>query len=119
MKITDGSKIFIKNDALNKYLFVLRDNKPNIPNPNMWGLFGGGIEPGESPDETIRREIAEEVDIDVFDIKKIYCQKIVHNVQGQQREITGHYFVGKTNVDDLPEIELREGQKMSFFHLKK
>lgn len=31
----DGVKILIKNDELNKYIFVLRDDKPNIPDPNM------------------------------------------------------------------------------------
>ncbi len=118
MKITDGAKIFIKNDALNKYLFVLRDNKPNIPNPNMWGLLGGGIEPGENPVDTIKRELAEEINIDVFDIQKIHSQKLVHNVQGQKYEITGHYFVGKTDVEDLSGVKLNEGQKVAYFSLK-
>jgi len=118
MKITDGAKIFIKNDALNKYLFVLRDNKPRIPNPNMWGLFGGGIDPGEKPMETIKRELAEEIDINVFDIEQIYSQKVVHNIQGQKYEITGYYFVGKTDINDLLNISLYEGQKASFFSLE-
>ena len=118
MKITDGAKIFIKNDTLNKFLFVLRDDKPDIPNPNMWGLFGGGIEPNESPLETIKRELAEEINIDVFNIKEIYSKKVVHNIQGKQYEITGYYFVGKTNKKDLSGIILNEGQKVSFFSLE-
>ncbi len=117
MKITDGAKIFIKNNTLNKFLFVLRDNKPDIPNPNMWSLFGGGIEPNEIPIESIKRELAEEINIEVFDIKEIYSKKIVHNIQGKQHKITGYYFVGKTDTNNLTDIILNEGQKVSFFSL--
>lgn len=92
---------------------------PDIPNPNMWGLFGGGIEHGESPLETIKRELAEEINIDMFDIKKIHSKKVIHNIQGKQHEITGYYFVGKTNTIDLSGIILNEGQKVSFFSLTK
>ena len=40
-------------DEENRVLFQLRDNKPNIPHPNKWSLFGGGIEQGERPEEAI------------------------------------------------------------------
>lgn len=117
MKITDGAKIFIKNDALNKYLFVLRDNKPNILYSNMWGLFGGGIEPGENPLEAIKRELNEEINIDVYNIKKIYSKKVIHEIQGKKHETTVYYFIGKTNTDDLTKVVLNEGQKALFFSL--
>ncbi|MFC1651951.1 NUDIX domain-containing protein [Patescibacteria group bacterium] len=118
MRITDGAKIFIKNETLNKYLFVLRDNKPNIPQPNKWSLFGGGIENGESPIEAVKRELSEEINIDVFDIEPIYSKKIVHEIQGEKNKITGYYFIGKTNTDNLSNIILNEGQKVSFFSLE-
>jgi len=31
--------------------------------PNVWDVFGGHIEPGEQPDETLIRELQEELDI--------------------------------------------------------
>ncbi len=37
MEVQDGVKIFIKNEAIDKYLFILRDNKSEIVEPNMWG----------------------------------------------------------------------------------
>lgn len=43
-----------------RFLFQLRDDIPNILFPGMLGLFGGHIEDGESPLETVAREIHEE-----------------------------------------------------------
>ena len=63
--ITDGFKILIKNETLNKYIFILSDNKPDIPAPNTWEITGGGIEPGETPTEALKREIKEELGIRV------------------------------------------------------
>jgi len=43
------------------YLMQLRDDVPGILYPGCWGLFGGHVEPGEHPDEAVRRELAEEI----------------------------------------------------------
>ena len=61
MKVTDGAKVFIRNKELNKFLLVLRDNKPDIIQPNTWGLIGGGIDEGETPEQTAFRELNEEL----------------------------------------------------------
>ena len=37
-----GVKVALINNG--KVLTILRDNKPNIPYPNMWDLAGGGRE---------------------------------------------------------------------------
>ena len=42
-------------------LVVLRDNKPDIPWPNMWELPGGGREGIETPLECLQREVREEL----------------------------------------------------------
>lgn len=40
----------------------LRDNIPNIFYPGHWGCFGGAIDPGESPLQALKRELAEELE---------------------------------------------------------
>ncbi|PAX53327.1 NUDIX hydrolase [Brunnivagina elsteri CCALA 953] len=39
----------------------LRDNIPTILYPGYWALFGGHIEPGETPEVAVQREILEEI----------------------------------------------------------
>ena len=46
-----------------KLLTILRDDKENIPWPNMWELPGGGREGDESPFECAAREVFEELGI--------------------------------------------------------
>ena len=58
-----GVKVALINK--DKVLTILRDNKPDIPYPNMWDLAGGGRENEESPYETMRREVREELNIDI------------------------------------------------------
>ena len=41
----------------------MRDDKENIPWPNMWELPGGGREGDESPFECVAREVFEELGI--------------------------------------------------------
>lgn len=45
----------------NKFLMQLRDNIPTIRFPGYWALFGGHIEPGETPEIAVQREILEEI----------------------------------------------------------
>lgn len=44
-----------------RFLMQLRDNIPTILYPGIWGLFGGHLEPGESPEDAVTREIQEEI----------------------------------------------------------
>jgi 8-oxo-dGTP diphosphatase len=50
--------IIYQND---KFLMQLRDNIPNIAAAGCWGLFGGHLEPGETPEVALVREVIEEI----------------------------------------------------------
>jgi 8-oxo-dGTP diphosphatase len=44
-----------------KLLMQLRDDIPTILYPGVWGLFGGHMEAGETPEVAMLREVAEEI----------------------------------------------------------
>jgi len=48
-----------------RLLTILRDDRPDIPFPNMWDFPGGGREGDETPFETVARETLEEVSLEV------------------------------------------------------
>ena len=48
-----------------RYALQLRDDRPDIAAPGLWGLFGGGLHPGERPEVGLARELCEELAINV------------------------------------------------------
>lgn len=116
MELKDGAKVFIKNRKLDKYLFVLRDDKPDIPNPNCWSLIGGGIEEGEEPIEALEREVKEEIGIELYNIKKIGIIEVPLKLQDETKIVLGHIFLGYTDIE-TKDLKLEEGQKVEYFTL--
>ena len=47
------------------YALQLRDDRPDVASPGHWALFGGAVQDGETAMEAIRREVGEELGLDV------------------------------------------------------
>jgi 8-oxo-dGTP diphosphatase len=56
-----------------KFLMQLRDNIPTILYPGVWGLFGGHMEPGETPEIAVEREVLEEIGYQIAKPQKFAC----------------------------------------------
>jgi len=87
-------------------LLQLRDDKPDIRFPNHWGVIGGGVEPGESFEQAVVREVLEEIEeaLTGFDYWGM------HESPGFNIAI----FAGRL---DKPSdvLVLNEGQRVQFF----
>ena len=93
-----------------RLIFHHRDNKPYIDNPDTVGVFGGGVEEGESFEETAIREIKEELGLNLTkeDLKyfSIYNKtKKIHGVD----EICRVFIVKNIDPSKL-NLNRNEGQ---------
>ena len=86
-----------------KFLSQLRDNKPDIIHPGIWGLFGGHLEPGETPENALRREVLEEIGYQVTDVKEFGCYS--------DPQVCRYVFSAPLTVD-LSQLVLNEGWDM-------
>jgi len=101
--------IFINSN--NEVLLLLRDDKIDIPFPNMWDIPGGKVENGETPENAIRREMMEEIFIK--NLCKINLFKIFTS-----ENLTDYIFWKRLDLN-TQEIDLKEGQQIEYFSLDK
>ena len=103
----------IPYNARGGVLLQQRDHAPGILYPGCWTIFGGAVEPGETFDEAIHREIGEELGID-FAVEVWYdyvCP--VRSIPGEL-DVIVHVYAGAL---DRPResLTLYEGQAMGWF----
>ena len=86
------------------------DNAPTFP--GFWGLFGGSIESGESPDQALAREAAEELGTVLPNMQNLGP----HLYQLPNETIELNPYLGKLH-EDLEELagKQEEGQGLGFF----
>jgi len=94
-------------DKNQNFLLQLRDDKPGIFYPNYVGLFGGGIEPGETPEEAAKRELEEETELTPT-LKFLFKFKMSEPMYDADMEF---YIFIATRVNENT-IVLHEGQKV-------
>ena len=104
MKRKGTSIIFVNYQK--QVLLLLRDDKPDIPYPNMWDVPGGHVDNGETPEECIVREMKEEMDLDLEDFQLLSVMEFTDRVE--------YTFWKKANLN-IQSITLHEGQKLKWF----
>ncbi len=91
-----GIGAIIKNKE-GKYLFQIRDQNTDR-NPGMITPFGGGIEAGEDTRQTFKREIKEELDLDVGDDFVLINKVEGHNFPGKYLDI---FYLDNINEESI------------------
>lgn len=106
-----GTGVLFYDRAKRRVLFFRRDNTSSIPFPDHVDILGGHIEDGETAEEAIVREMAEELD----DLRS-----------GKPYVLTGHrfftvfidamgmvdYLFSRAADFDLDDLRLKEGQAL-------
>lgn len=104
MKRKGCSILFISSS--DHILLFLRDNKPEIPYPDMWDVPGGHVEQGETPEECIVREMKEEMDLDLKGFSLFSEKEFSDRIE---------YTYWKEEDLDIGAVTLMEGQRLKWF----
>jgi 8-oxo-dGTP diphosphatase len=96
-------------DRHNRLLIYLRDDKPTIPFPNHWDFFGGHVEPGETAEQALVREVKEELRIDLTEWEFFRCYDCLEGDAYPNQK-----FIYRAGIErSAEELGLYEGQKLA------
>ena len=97
-----------------RYLLQHRDAISTIFYPDRWGCFGGALESGETPFDALRRELLEELclDIDGLSVQRFgefnFCIDAVSMVM-----LRRYYYEINIDQQAMGELRLDEGSEMA------
>lgn len=97
-----------------RYLLQHRDPLPGIFFPGWWGLFGGALDPGESPEDALRRELQEELGFQPVSVRPFCALGLDFGFAGHGRAAR-HIFEVPIRAGDPDRMILGEGQGMDLF----
>lgn len=96
-------------DDAGQVLMQLRDDIPKIADPGCWVVPGGEIDPGEAPEDGVRRELLEETGYCAGPLVFAY-ERVLTRPEGYGEY--QYYFVGR--YDGVRPLTCYEGQELRF-----
>lgn len=109
-----GCGILFFRKAEKAVLLFRRDDKPAISFPNHLDILGGSVEDGETPEQAIVREMAEELyDLRMgapYSLENFKLFKAYRDDRGTQQ----HIFYRAADFD-IEDVRLNEGQELVWF----
>jgi 8-oxo-dGTP pyrophosphatase MutT (NUDIX family) len=99
-----------------RYLLQHREDRLGVSYPNCWGLFGGACEVGESAVEALRRELLEELNLEVTSYEPLLT--CVYDLWFEDRRTRKAFFSVELSEAQAGQLVLGEGQGMAWLHFE-
>jgi 8-oxo-dGTP pyrophosphatase MutT (NUDIX family) len=96
-----------------RYLLQKRDDIPGLHLPGHWGLFGGGLTPGEDPEAGLRRELLEELGFTAGPVEPLAVS--IHAIWPEAPVFRMHFFIVPFRVEELDRMVQTEGAGKGLF----
>ena len=97
-----------------RYLCQLRSQIPGIFYPDHWGLFGGAVNPGETPEDGLKRELKEELALDLNCAEYFTEFTFDFSFRGLGK-VWRRFYIIHMNSDKLGLLRLGEGREFRAF----
>ena len=101
--------VVLLEDDKGRIALQLRDDIPDLPGANQWGLFGGLLKSGETFEACALREVNEELMVSL-DPEKLKLVRRHYAPEENLETYVFHYPV----TNELDDAQLQEGQTWSF-----
>ncbi len=105
-----GTKLVALQDTQDgtQVLTYLREETPSLPFPGQWDLPGGGVEPGETPEQCVLRETFEEFGL-ILSSKRLLWSRRYPNIT--QPGMGSVFFAAWLTAEEITSIQFgTEGQ---------
>jgi len=106
-----GAGVLFYDRHTQRVLLYRRDNTPTIPFPGYLDILGGHTEAGETPEETVVREIAEELEDRRSGRPIVLTGHRLFTISTDARGVTDSVFCKEADFD-LADVRLTEGQEL-------
>jgi 8-oxo-dGTP pyrophosphatase MutT (NUDIX family) len=107
-----AAALMVTPDA--RYLMQLRDDKPTILLPDHWALFGGTIDPGETAEAALRRELIEELEFTAGAVE-FFTELVIELPFAPPRRDRMSFFVVPIAAEDVALMVQHEGADRRLF----
>ena len=98
-----------------RYVMQQRDDRPDIIYPGHWACFGGAVKAGETPLETLRRELREVLEFELAGEAREFANFELDLGASGRGRFYRRYLEVRTTPEQIARCVLNEGAGMRAF----
>ena len=100
-------------------LLLFQGQDPSNPSNIYWCPVGGGLEPGESPENAARREVREETGLIDFDLgTHVWNRHDKYSFNGKNYHVSETWFLSRVSAFEIDASELFGLERVSFLQYR-